>query len=105
MRNVILFMFLLREFSVIFNLYFPLTNIKCKVFEDKQSCIQVYKTPKFTPRTKLISIKYHHVCSYIKNGYIEILPIDTHKHTEDIFTKPLKYDTLFLYLRLKLSGW
>ena len=78
-------MFLLREFSVIFNLYLPLPNIKCKVLEDNYSCIQVANAPKFTPNTKHISIKYHDFCSYVKNGQIKIPRIVTPEQTADIF--------------------
>ena len=74
------------------------------MFEDNQSCIQVTKAPKFTLGKKAISIKCHHFRFYVKNGQIEILPIDTREQTEEIFTKTLKYDDLFLYLHLKLSG-
>ena len=88
-----------------FNLYVPLPNIQYKVFEENHRCIQVAKTPKLIPREKHISIRYHNFSSYVKNGHIEILPIDTREYTANIFTKPLKDDALYLYLRLKLSGW
>ena len=68
MRKVIPFVFLLREFIVIFNLYLPLPRIKYKVFEDNQRWIQISKAPKFTPKIKHISINYHHFRSYAKKG-------------------------------------
>ena len=36
------------------------TLFRCTAWEDNESCITVAKSPKFNPRTKHISIKYHH---------------------------------------------
>ena len=83
MREVVPFIFLLRDFSVILNLYLSLPRKKWKVFDNNQSCIQVVKAPKFKPRKKYIRIKYHHFCSYVNNGQVEILSIDTHKQMAD----------------------
>ena len=78
--------------------------VKCKVFEDNESCIAIAKSGKFSPRTRHIAIKYHHFREYVKKGIIQIHSIDTKEQTADIFTKPLSAD-LFKYLRGKLMGW
>ena len=59
MREVIPFMNLMQEIDDIFGLHNPSPKIHCKVFEDNRSCIKVAESPKFTPRTKHIAIKYH----------------------------------------------
>ena len=63
----------------------------CTVWEDNHSCIKikVTKSPKFTPRTKHIALKYHHFRQFVSNRTIKINPIDTLEQTADIFTKPL----------------
>ena len=92
------------ELSVILDIHDPDPVVKCKVFEDNESCIAIANSGKFSPRTRHIAIKYHHFREYVKKGVIKILPIDTKEQTADIFTKPLSPD-LFKYLRAKLAGW
>eukprot|EP00978_Attheya_sp_CCMP212_P014686 scaffold37545_cov64-Attheya_sp.AAC.1 len=91
MREVIPFMNLLKELSVIFDIYLPEPEVHCKVFEDNNSCIAVAESTKFSPRTKHIAIKYHHFRSFVSGPQkcLKILPIDTREQTADIFTKPL----------------
>ena len=67
----------------------PTPAFHCKVFEDNCSCIKVAESPKFTPRTKHIVIKYHHFRKYAADKLITILPIDTTDQLADMFTKPL----------------
>jgi len=62
--------------------------------EDNTGAYKLAKAPKMRPCTKHIALKYHHF----------INPIDTHKQTADIFTKPLD-EKQFVYLRKKLCGW
>ena len=104
MRDVIPMMALLLEINKLIDLHIPKPEIHCKVFEDNNSCIAVAESPKFTPRTKHISIKYHHFRSFVKNKSIIIKHIGTKEQIADIFTKPLD-GALFQYLRKKLSGW
>eukprot|EP00957_Ditylum_brightwellii_P006841 518205-Ditylum_brightwellii.AAC.1 len=70
----------------------PKPEICCKVFEDNESCIAIAKLYKFSPKTKHIALKYHHVRKYITDGKLVILPISTKEQTDDIFTKPLGDD-------------
>ena len=104
MREVIPFMNLMMEVGDIFTLHNPKPVFHCKVFEDNRSCIRVAESPKFTPRTKHITIKYHHFRSYVANKTISILPIDTKDQLADIFTKPLDR-VIFTKLRKLLMGW
>ena len=104
MREVIPFMGLMQEISQTFGLINRKPVFKCTVWEDNDSCITVAKSPKFTPRTKHIAIKYHHFRSYVSDGSIVINPIDTSEQIADMLTKPLK-EKSFCYLRKKLIGW
>ena len=104
LRDVIPMMALLLELNKLIDIHIPKPDIHCKVFEDNNSCIAVAESPKFTPRTKHIAIKYHHFRSFVKNKSINISHIGTKEQIADIFTKPLE-GALFIYLRKKLSGW
>ena len=75
MREVIPFLNLLQETSDNLGLISSKPVFKCKVWEDNQSCMKIAKSPKFTPRTKHIAIKYHHFRSFINDGTINIHPI------------------------------
>ena len=92
------------EVGDVFTLHNPKPKFHCKVFEDNPSCIKVAESPKFTPRTKHITIKYHHFRSFVADGSIEILPISTKDQLADIFTKPLD-KVIFVKLRKLLMGW
>jgi len=104
MREVIPFMNLMQEIDDIFGIHNPSPKIHCKVFEDNRSCIKVAESPKFTPRTKHIAIKYHHFRKFVSDRTIQISHIDTKEQITDIFTKPLDEAT-FVYLQAKLMGW
>ena len=104
MREVIPLIGILSEIAPVFGTVKPVPQMKCSVFEDNNSCLALAKAPRMTPRTKYISLKYHHFRSMIWEGTVEIFPIDTKEQTADIFTKPLQ-DGTFKYLRKKLSGW
>lgn len=73
------------------------------MFEDNNSCIDLSKSQRFSPRTKHTEIMYHNFRQYAYRGELEILPIDTVDQTGDIFTKPLN-EVFFPYLRQKRSG-
>ena len=62
------------------------------------------KSDTLTLQTKHIALKYHHFCSHVKNGHIEIsyCPIEDQK--ADLLTKPLA-DAAFFRLRHMLIGW
>ena len=104
MREVIPFLGLMEEIAGVFGLLTRKPVFKCTMWKGNDSCIVVAKSPKFTPRTKHIAIKYHHFRSYVSDGTIIINPIDTAEQLADMLTKPLKVKS-FCYLRGKLMGW
>ena len=95
---------LLKEISSTFGLISRKPVFKCTVWEDNNSCITVATSPKFTPRTKHIAIKYNHFRSFVADGSIVINPIDTSEQLADILTKPLS-PKAFNYLRTKFMNW
>jgi hypothetical protein len=103
LREVIPLMTLMEEIAEVFPLYIDKPNFLCKVFEDNQSCIKMALSPKFTPRTKHIALKYHHFKSFV-GSKINISYIRTDMQKADIFTKPLP-DESFFRLRFMLMGW
>ena len=104
MREVIPFMNLMKEIADTFGLLTRKPVFRCTVWEDNESCITVAKSPKFTPRTKHIAIKYHHFRKFVADETLIIKSIDTAEQIADIFTKPLP-EKAFCYLRQKLMGW
>lgn len=104
MRDVIPFMRLATEINVIFPANVMKPKMYCKVFEDNEACISMANSPKFTPRTKHIALKYHHFRHWVDNNLIEVVHVRTTEQIADIFTKPLELNS-FEYLRKKLSGW
>jgi hypothetical protein len=53
------------------------------------------KSGKFTPGTKHIALKYHHFCSHIKNGYIEINYCPTEDQKANLLTKIFSRCSIF----------
>ena len=104
MREVLPFLNLMQEINVVLPLPAGAPKFFCKVWEDNRSCIKVAESPKFTPRTKHIALKYHHFRRFVSDGTVNIFPIGTLEQTADIFTKPLD-GPQFAYLRKKLCGW
>ena len=104
MREVLPFMNLMQEINEVLPLPAGAPKFFCKVWEDNQSCIKVAESPKFTPRTKHIALKYHHFRRFVSEGLVTIHHIGTREQTADIFTKPLD-GPQFTYLRKKLCGW
>ena len=105
MREVIPFLNLLKEIGAYFPLNADTPLFHCKVWEDNMSCIKVATSPKFTPRTKHIALKYHHFRSFVDKKVISIFPTESENQTADIFTKPIQGDKQFAFLRHKLMGW
>ena len=104
MREVIPFLNLVREIGHLLPVHPAKPKVICTTWEDNRSCIRVAESPKFTPRTKHIALKYHHFRQFVHDGTIVIKPIDTKEQVADIFTKPLD-EAQFVYLRRKLCGW
>ena len=104
MREVLPFLNLMQEINSVLPLPAGAPKFFCKVWEDNQSCIKVAESPKFTPRTKHIALKYHHFRRFVSDGTVTIFPINTLEQTADIFTKPLD-GPQFTYLRKTICGW
>ena len=104
MREVLPFLNLMKEIQEFLPVNKSEPKFFCTVWEDNRSCIKVAESPKFTPRTKHIALKYHHFRQFVSDGTIRINAIDTLEQMADIFTKPLDA-VKFVYLRKKLCGW
>ena len=79
-------------------------NSYTTTFEDNKGAIELAKEPKYRPRTKHISIKWHHFREHIKRGTSKIVYIETYKQQVDIMSKSLA-KTQFEYLRKQIMGW
>ena len=79
-------------------------SVKCKLFEDNNGAIELAKAPKIRPRTKHITLKYHHFREHVRKGLIKINPVDTLEQVAIIFTKALTF-LIFDYIRKKMMGW
>ena len=104
LRDVLPLISLLRELkqSIPFEPSTPV--IHCTVHEDNKGCIDLVEAPKMRPRTKHISLKYHHFRKHVKDGTVSVRYLESSKQIADILTKPLG-DTQFATLRELLTGW
>jgi hypothetical protein len=80
---------LLNELSASTKLVVGSTIAHSTIFEDNKGCVELAVAPKIRPRTRHISIKYHHFRSQVELGHLKIQWIDTKHQLADIFTKPL----------------
>ena len=103
LRDVIPIMHLIAEISTHIQVESQRPVIKCRLFEDNESCIKIAKAPILTPRTKHIALEYHHFRWYVDNGLVLLESIMIGEQTADILTKPVP-DPQFNYLRKKLNG-
>jgi hypothetical protein len=76
-----------------------------QVYEDNTACIVLATTESnFKPRTKHISIKWHHFHDQVRNGNLQIVKVPSDNNWADIFTKPLT-KAKFQKLRKMMMGW
>mmetsp|Transcript_20491 Transcript_20491/g.29245 ORF Transcript_20491/g.29245 Transcript_20491/m.29245 type:complete len:426 (+) Transcript_20491:2855-4132(+) len=59
------------------------------VYEDNAACIVLAESDHNKPRTKHISLKWHHFRDQIQKGEIKIQKIESQRNLADILTKPL----------------
>jgi hypothetical protein len=104
LRKVIPLMTLMTELHTIFPVHINKPNFFCNVHEHDQSTIKMATSDKFTPCTKHIALKYHHFCSRVKNGHIEINYCPTEDQKAGLTTKPFT-DAAFFRFRHMLIGW
>jgi hypothetical protein len=75
------------------------------IFEDNNGALGLATSPKMTPRTKHIAVKYHFFKDHIgEDKGIRIVRIDTEYQKADIFTKGLPFAD-FERIRGLLMGW
>jgi hypothetical protein len=75
------------------------------IYEDNASCIAIAtKDNHHKPRTKHISLKYHHFKDYLKSGALHIVKVPSAANLADILTKPLT-QVLHDRLRSGMMGW
>jgi len=75
-----------------------------KIFEDNNGALTLATSPRMTPRSKHIAVKYHFFREHVSNGTCQIQHIDTKLQKADLFTKGLPKE-IFKRLRQLLCGW
>lgn len=103
LRDVMPIMSLISEISSHIKVPSLKLIIKCRLFEDNESCIKVAKAPILTPRTKHIALEYHHFRWHVDHRFAMLESIRTGEQTADLLTKPVP-DPQRSYLRKKLNG-
>ena len=106
MRDLIPMRRLLQEAGTALALSFSQPAIlHSTVFEDNNGALTVATSPRISPRTKHIAVKYHHFKTSVGEGKgIIIQKIDTDLQKADIFTKGLASDK-HKAIRKLLMGW
>ena len=106
MRDLLPMRRLLQEVGRVLELAFAKPAILYStVFEDNNGALSLAQSPKITPRTKHMAVKYHHFRTSVGvDKGILIEKIDTDVQKADIFTKGLATDK-HQGLRKLLMGW
>ncbi len=91
-QDVIPLITLLQEINNVFPVHVKTPTFVWKVHKDNQSYITMATTHNFFPCTKHIVLKYHHFCSHVNSGAIQISYCCTNDQKVDILTKPLAGD-------------
>jgi hypothetical protein len=104
MRDLIPFFSMAQELGDHYHQFRESPKILCRLFENNNGTLILAKEHRYRPQTKHVALKYHHFRSYVAEGKVEILPIDTNEQLADQFTKSLDLQT-FQYLRNKPMGW
>jgi hypothetical protein len=106
MRDLIPMRRLLQEAGTALSMTFAKPAIlHSTVFEDNNGALSLALSPKMTPRTKHIAVKYHHFRTSVgEEKRIIIQRIDSDLQKADIFTKGLPTDT-HRAMRKLLMGW
>ena len=88
--------FVLKLEDDIFKIKYSLFEKPIIVHEENEGTIALSVAPQMRPRTKHITIKYHHFWSFMSNRFVKIQHLDTREHITDIFTKPLDSDFFYV---------
>jgi hypothetical protein len=83
--------------------------VKSTIFEDNNGALATATSPKMSPRTKHIAVKYHFVRTLFSkknrpNSPFNLVKINTEVQKADIFTKGLTTE-VFCRLRKLLCGY
>ena len=78
-----------------FDIFCSNIDVFCHSFEDNSSALEIAKLPKMHPRTKHISICYHHFRERVRGGEIKLHAISTEDQVTDMLTKPLPQNSLW----------
>ena len=70
MRDLILIRSVLKELATVLGLQIDTPITHSTVFEDNNGALELAIEPKYRPRTKHITIKYHHFREHVKNKSI-----------------------------------
>ena len=93
--------------EVIDNLVIDSENLKfvssSTIYKDNNGAIVVPTSPRMTPTSKHISVKYHCFRQHIGNGFL-ICKIESENQKADIFTKGLQ-GQIFVRIRKFQCGW
>ena len=83
-------------------------NVTClthsTIFEDNDATRILATSPRMTPRSKHIAVKYHFFREKVASGEVQIQRVDSSDQKADIFTKGL-VQVKFEALRKSLMGW
>ena len=75
MCDLIPFTDMAKELSAHYHELLESPKILCRLFEDNNRALIFAKDHKYRPRTKHISLKYHHFRSFVKEGKVEIFQL------------------------------
>jgi hypothetical protein len=87
-----------------FPVHRSIPKVKCRVFEDNKSCIEIATNHKTRPRTKHLYVRLHHFRSHVVTCTITSEHISTKEQIADKFTKPLPR-AQFIKLRDSMMSW
>ena len=104
MRDLIQLRHFMLDVSSVFGMKCDSCNSCTTTSEYNKGATELSKEPKYRPRTKHLSIKWHHFIKNIKRGTSKIVYVETNKQQADITTKPLAKPQ-FEYLRKQTMGW
>jgi len=79
--------------------------VHCKCFEDNLGALEILRLPKIRPRTKYINVIYHHFRSFVREGTVKILPIQSADQIGDAHTKPLAKALFVKFRKFLMMGW
>jgi hypothetical protein len=87
-----------------FKVHMDTPKVRCRVFKDKKSCIEIATNHKTRPRTKHLSVCLNHFRSHVVDHTITIEHFSTKEQIADIFTKPLPR-AQFIKLHDSMMSW